>query len=149
VDVRFFYKGDYRSYKHEVIITSFSIAVSRIIDLPEILEVCLYPLEENVYGGIDKMRVNRIGLNTNLSLESIPIILAHELIHVHQKHVGHLRIAHNGMCYWHGIPITNKPPEDMTYEEYQNLPWEVDVQNRSKAILKEALLSYNSCLTSY
>ncbi len=137
--IRFFYKNNQQSYKHEVIITSFATAISKIIELPESLEVCLYPLEHNVYGGIDKFKDNRLGINYNISYESLPKVLTHELIHINQKHTGKLRIAQNGMCYWHGIPYTKKLPEEMSYEEYQNLPWELDVVNRQQKIFKEAL----------
>ena len=139
MDIRFFYKNNKPSYNHEVIITSFSNAVSKIIELPESLEVCLYPLEHNVYGGIDKFKLNRLGINYNLSLESLPKVLTHELIHINQKHTGKLKIAQNGMYYWYGIPYTKKLPEEMSYEEYQNLPWELDVVNRQQIIFREAL----------
>jgi len=99
----------------------------------------LYDLGENVYGGIDMYRINRIGINYDLPFDTIPKILAHELIHVHQKHKGTLKITRDGKCYWHGIFITNKLPDDMTYEEYTNLPWEHDAYTRQTGILSEAL----------
>lgn len=142
--IRFFYQNNQRSYKHEVIIASFANLVSNLIDLPAEIEVCLYPLEKNVYGGIDVNRVNRIVMSTHLMYEDIPRILTHELIHVSQKHTGLLTIDQRGMCRWKGIPYTDKSPEDMTYKEYSNLPWEVDVQNREVKLLSEALRLYNS-----
>ena len=137
--VKFYYKNNNYEKDNEVALTSLAIAVSQIIELPDIVEVCLYPLEDNVYGGIDINRINRIGLNINLSLESQLKILVHELIHVSQKHLGMLKIKPNGMCYWHGIPYTKKPPEEMTHEEYMNLPWELDVQHRQSKVLQQAL----------
>jgi hypothetical protein len=139
VDINFFYKNNQHSYKHEIIIISFATAVSKVIDLPDTLEVCLYDLGENVYGGIDMIRINRIGINYNIPLEMIPKILTHELIHVNQKHKGLLKITNNGACYWNGIFYTKKQPEDLTYEEYTNLPWEVDVQHRQTKVLQNAL----------
>lgn len=139
MEVKFYYKNNNYEKDNEVVLTSLAIAVSQIIELPETVEVCLYPLEDNVYGGIDINRINRIGLNINLSLESQLKILVHELIHVSQKHLGMLRIKPNGMCYWHGIPYTKKPPEEMTHEEYTNLPWELDVQHRQSKVLQQAL----------
>ena len=137
--VKFYYKNNNYEKDNEVALTSLAIAVSQIIELPDRVEVCLYPLEDNVYGGIDINRVNRIGLNINLSIESQLKILVHELIHVSQKHLGMLKIKPNGMCYWHGIPYTKKPPEEMTHEEYMNLPWELDVQHRQSKVLQQAL----------
>jgi hypothetical protein len=139
VDIQYFYKNNQHSYKHEFIVTRFANAIAQVIELPPTLEVCLYPLADNVYGGIDRMHVNRIGINYNLEFESIPKILAHELIHVSQKHLGHLLIKPNKMCYWHGIFYTNKQPEDMTYEEYHNLPWELDAYSRQTKVLQQAL----------
>lgn len=97
-----------------------------------------------MYGGIDMIHANRIGINYDVPFDMLPKILLHELIHVNQKHTGILRIARNGTCYWHGIPVTNKSPSDMTFEEYQNLPWEVDVENRLPALLKTVV----KCLPS-
>jgi hypothetical protein len=142
VDIKFFYQNNQRSYKHEAIITSFANLLRQHIELPDYLEVCLYPLEENVYGGIDVNRVNRIGLNIKLPYLDIPKVLTHELIHVNQKHMGLLKIDMRGMCYWRGIPYTDKDPDDMTYEEYTNLPWELDVQQRQSQLLSEALRGY-------
>jgi hypothetical protein len=139
MEVKFYYKNNNYEKDNEVAVTLLAIAVSQIIELPDIVEVCLYPLEDNVYGGIDINRINRIGLNINLSLESQLKILVHELIHVSQKHLGMLKIKPNGMCYWHGIPYTKKPPEEMTHEEYTNLPWELDVQHRQSKVLQQAL----------
>ncbi len=43
------------------------------------------------------------------------------------------------MCYWHGIPYTKKLPEEMSYEEYNNLPWELDVAKKQQEIYLKAL----------
>jgi hypothetical protein len=139
VDIRYFYQNNQHSYKHETIINSFAKIASTIIDLPPILEVCLYDLGKNVYGGIDMIHINRIGINYDVPFDMMPKVLLHELIHVNQKHTGILRIARNGTCYWHGIAVTNKSPSDMTYEEYQSLPWEVDVENRLPELLKSVV----------
>lgn len=141
--VNFFYKDLSKDRHYEVLVTSFANLISEIIELPDTIEVLLYPLEPNVHGGIDINRVNRIVMNTNLSYEEIPMILTHELIHVSQKHNGLLTMDRQGMCYWRGIPYTNKKPEDMTYEEYENLPWEVDVRHRQTKVLTQALQLYN------
>ena len=53
VEIKYYYQNNQHSYKHETIITSFTEAVSKVIELPKTLEICLYPLPDNVYGGID------------------------------------------------------------------------------------------------
>jgi predicted SprT family Zn-dependent metalloprotease len=85
------------------------------------------------------LRINRIGINLDVPLDELPKILAHELVHVHQKHKGTLRIKHNGNCYWHGILITTSLPEDMSYENYMNLPWEMDAYDKQTKVLQQAL----------
>ena len=138
MNVVFYYKGIPKR-EYEVFITSFSNAVAKVIELPDTVEVCMYPLAPNMHGGIDRVKINRIGLNINLLMQDIPLILTHELIHVHQKHKGYLKIDHKNNCYWHGIFQTNKLPEEMTYEEYENLPWEVDVRNKETEVFKKAV----------
>ena len=133
------YDGKPPKKEYEVVITSFSNAISTIINLPETIEVCLYSLPPNVNGGIDRTRTNRIGLNYNLLIQDIPLILTHELLHVEQKHSGILKFDNKNNSYWHGIIRTNKLPEQMTYEEYENLPWEVDVRNKQTEVFKKAL----------
>lgn len=139
MDIRYFYKNNQHSYKHESIITYFSNAIAQVIELPPTLEVCLYDLGPEVYGGIDMYMINRIGLNYDLSFEDLPKILTHELIHVHQKHTKLLEFRINRHYYWRGIPYTNKTPEQLTHEEYQNLPWEIDVKERQSKVLQMAL----------
>ena len=139
MNIVFHYNQTKPKKEYEVLITSFSNAISNVIELPEIVEVCLYPLANNMHGGIDRVRVNRIGINYSLLIQDIPLVLTHELIHVHQKHKGILKIDHKNNCYWHGIFQTNKLPEQMTYEEYENLPWEVDVRNKQQQVFSAAL----------
>lgn len=137
--VRFYYQDQIRLPQHEAVVASFTRAVAKVIELPPVVEVCLYKLGNNVYGGIDMYRVNRVGVNIDVPLDHIPKILTHELIHVHQKHTGVLKIKHDGSSYWHGVLTTKKLPEHMSYEEYENLPWEVDVANRLDKVFSEAL----------
>lgn len=123
---------------HEIMIKSLVDALSTLIELPQTLQVCLYPFVNNVYGGIDKHVKNRFGININLSLEELPKIVVHELIHIHQRHIGLLAIK-GGYYYWRGIPYNNKLPEEMSYQEYKNCPWEIDVDNRVDNLLTECL----------
>ncbi len=139
MNVNFYYKDCQKNNDIEHVLTSLVLAVSNVIELPDTIEICIYPLGNGVYGGIDLHKINRIGLNSSLSMKDIPLILIHELIHVHQKFKGILRFKANGESYWYGLYYTKKKPEDMTYEEYNNLPWEVDVRNKQTEVLKKAL----------
>jgi hypothetical protein len=137
--VRFYYQDNKPRYQQEAIINRFTIAVSKVIELPPLIDVCLYDLGQNIYGGIDMYRINRVGINVNVPLEQIPKILTHELIHVHQKHIGVLKIKRDGSSYWHGVFITKEMPENMSFQDYENLPWELDVKHRLDQVFSDAL----------
>lgn len=139
MDIKYYYKNRPQKIKAEAIIDTFANAIGQVIELPDTIEVCIYDLGKNVYGGIDLFAVNRIGLNYDLDYESIPLILTHELIHVSQKHKKHLEIRQNKYYYWMGIPYSNTPLEELTFEEYQNLPWELDVVQRQTKVLQMAM----------
>lgn len=139
MDIQYFYENNQHSYKHEIIITSLVNLLEKVIELPKTLEVCLYQLDKNVYGGIDRYVLNRIGINYDVPFDMLPVILTHELIHVHQKHTGILRITQNGTCYWHGIPYANKPLETLSFDEYLKLPWEIDAISKQEKVLITAL----------
>ena len=140
--VKFYYqdksKNTYRLVR-ETMIKSLSHALSTLIPLPETVEVCIYDLPDNVYGGLDKHTPNRLGLNSKLPLERIPEILVHELIHASQRHTNMLDIKNNGTYYWRGIPYHNTLPENLDYHEYKNSPWELDVDERLDKLLTETL----------
>jgi hypothetical protein len=138
IEISFYYQNTPKSPVHEVMIQSLVNALDSLIELPKKLQVCLYPFLDNVYGGIDKNVTNRFGININLSLEQLPKIVVHELIHIHQRHVGLLSIK-QGHYYWRGIPYSNKMPEEMSYQEYKNCPWEIDVDDRVDKLLTECL----------
>jgi hypothetical protein len=137
VNVRYFYQNTKTDKVREVMIDKLTNTVSELIELPQIIDVCLYKLDENVYGGIDQYVMNRLGLNNSLTLEELPQILVHELIHVHQRHTKQLEIKNN-TYYWRGIPYHNVDTE-LTFEKYKNTPWEIDVQNRQTKVLERAL----------
>lgn len=149
MDIKFFYQNNKPSYIKEEIINKFTKAVASVIDLPPTIEICIYPLPDNLYGGIDMYKINRIGLNSNLMYKDIPEILTHELIHVHQKHTGVLKIKRDGSCYWHGVFVTKKLPSELSYQEYINLPWERDVAEKQHKVFRDALAltnNPNSCI---
>jgi hypothetical protein len=141
MEVKFFYQNKPRTPEKELLIKNFANLLATVLELPPSIEVCLYDLGGRVYGGIDTHVLNRLGINYNLDVNAIPLILTHELIHVSQKHTKLLEIKRNGHFYWKGIPYTNKLPEELTQTEYENLPWEIDVQNRQTKVLQTVLKS--------
>jgi hypothetical protein len=104
IELSFYYQNTPKSPVHELMITSLANALGSLIELPNKLQVCLYPFLDNVYGGIDKHVTNRFGININLSLEQLPKIVVHELIHIHQRHVGLLNIKQGALLLaWHPL----------------------------------------------
>ena len=76
----------------------------------------------------------RIRLNLDLLLNDIVIPLVHELIHLEQLHLGKLMINHEGLYIWEKKPY-NIDTTQIPYEEYLQLPWERDVNNRLPNLL--------------
>ena len=143
MNVQIFYNNTPRNEDYEIIISSFTKLVAQVIELPETIEVCLQYMDKNVHGGIDRVRMNRLAINLHLPLQDVPKILTHELIHVHQKFKGILKIDRHGVCSWHGIRYTDVTPENFSYDEYMNLPWEVDVRLKQDSVFSQALQLYN------
>lgn len=141
MNINYFYQGKNQNVEFETIINSLVPAIAKIIELPSIIDVCIYDLGKSVYGGIDLIYPNRLGINYNLPYDALPIIITHELIHVHQKYTKQLKITRKKEFYWHGVFITSKDVESISYEEYINLPWELDANNKQQKILSQALLS--------
>jgi hypothetical protein len=140
MDIKFYYRNFNKSLLHETIIVSLTEALSTLIALPNQLEICIYDLPNNTYGGVDKNIYYRLAINSKLMPDEIPSTLVHELIHVHQRHIKLLEIK-NGMHYWRGIPYIaeNVMPEDMEFSDYKNCPWEIDVDERLVNLLTKSI----------
>jgi uncharacterized protein YjaZ len=135
--IKFHYQQRPPCKAREFIINSLASAISELIELPESIEICLYNLDKNMFGGIDRYIHNRIGINYSLELIDIPRILAHELLHMHQMHTGLLCIK-NDIYYWQGIPYHNVNKEE-SYQSYKSSPWETDVDTRVDKLLIDAI----------
>lgn len=135
--LKFHYQKTNPCKAREFIINSLASAISELIELPETLEICLYNLNKNTFGGIDKYVHTRIGINYNLDLIDIPRILTHELLHAHQMHTKQLCIK-NDIFYWQGIPYHNVNNEE-SYQNYKSYPWEIDVDTRVDKLLTDAI----------
>lgn len=140
VTITYYYRNIPKSKIHETIIDALTNALASMIELPPSLEVCIYDLPNSVYGGMDKYISNRIGINSKLSIDDIPKILVHELIHVHQRYTKLLEIKNGGMYYWRGIPYEDVMPENMDYQDYKNCPWEIDVEMKIDKLLTDCIL---------
>jgi len=134
----FKYQTPNRNLQKESLIKSVIQRVAGVISLPPFVEVYIYDLGRAVQGGVD-MSMNRVILNTRLTIPEIPKILIHELIHVNQKYTGKLKVNGDGMYLWEGKIYNAKHPEKLSRAEYLALPWEADVVNNLATVVTRAL----------
>ena len=123
----------------EIVCRNLTVAVATVISLPGEIQIRFSNLGKSVYGttALDYRFRNRVSINTELTVQELPGVLVHELIHLHQSHTGMLRTTRDGKYYWNNRNIS--VPIDMTHEQYMRLPWEIDVEEKHQAVLVEAL----------
>lgn len=140
MNVRFLYRKAEYNANREVVTLNFCNAVARIIQLPDLIEVEFTPLEASIYGEtiLDFTFKNRLRINDALTPEEAIHALVHELIHIHQMHVGKLSSPRPGIIVWNKTQY-RVDPSKMTYAEHQMLPWEVEVQSKQITVLNEVL----------
>lgn len=139
MNISFIYNNDRHLPQHESVIYNLCKCVSKVINLPDKIEVVFEDLGHSIHGDtkLDYRFLNRITINSNLFVKDIPVVLVHELIHVHQSHIGILKTDSHGTIYWNNHPY--KYINELSYEEYMKLPWEVDVVKKHQFVLDTAL----------
>lgn len=137
MQVNFYYQHHLNLKHYEAVIQAICNRAELFLSLPPELDICLYRLNPSTYGGIDRIKSNRIVLSTDLNLKNIPLILVHELIHISQRHTKMLQIYNDGSYVWMGKFVTRTDPEQLPPNEYLNLPWEVDVTDRLPSLLRK------------
>lgn len=139
---RFLYKDSnlYDKTKEQVIIRIVE-EVRKHLTLPDEVEVEMLNLGPSSYGQtvIDSKFRKRIRVNATLNLREIIFPVVHELAHLHQIHEGKLMARRDGSIIWEGTLYNLKDPENMSYKEYRNLPWEQDADHKQKHLLREIL----------
>ena len=134
----FIYKG---SVKPHVIYEKFTDKVIKLVKqlyvLPDNIEIQFENMGPSVYGMtmLDPRFPNRIRLNQSLSLEEILLPLTHELLHLHQIFTNRLQSRSGGRILYEG-QIYKVDSMKLSYEDYQNLPWEHDVNINQKKLLE-------------
>jgi hypothetical protein len=137
--INFYYNKTDSLPQHEIISKSLCMHASHVMQMPSQIDICFYQLQHSVYGGIDKKKANRLVIDYHLNLKQLPQILVHELIHINQRYTGALEITKDGWYIWQKKFFLKSNPQELTYEQYLNLPWEVDVQCRLHTTLKKIL----------
>ncbi len=145
----FIYKG---SVKPPSIYEKFTDRVIKLVKtlyvLPDNIEIQFENMGDSVYGMtlLDPRFPNRIRLNQDLSLEEYMLPLTHELIHLHQMFTNRLQSRPGGRIMWDKTLFKVNMLE-MSYNEYQQLPWELDVVEKQQKLL-ELLQKNNRKLTA-
>lgn len=137
--VRFRYPSNRPDQNKELVCREIVNAVSAHIELPKEIIIQFTDLGESVYAetSIDFRFKNRISLSDQLTTGELPVPLVHELIHVNQSHLGVLKASRSGAVFWQNK--LHRFNENMSYEQHQALPWEMDVTNRHAALLQIGL----------
>jgi hypothetical protein len=106
------------------------------LDLPREIQIEFKELGDSIYAetSLNPRYSNRITLNSNLEINEIIKPLIHELIHLEQINKGILSKRRNGSYLFEGKVYNIKP--NMSYKDYQSLPWEHDVLVREKILHK-------------
>jgi hypothetical protein len=134
----FIYKG---SAKPPAIYEKFTDKVISIVKtlyvLPDAIEIQFENMGPSVYGMtmLDPRFPNRIRLNQDLSLEEYLLPLTHELIHLHQMYTNRLQSRQGGRILWDKT-VYKVNMLEMSYDDYQQLPWELDVAEKQQKLLK-------------
>ena len=138
--IRFSYQLDDYAEWREIICRKLTEATSTVIQLPREIIIHVANLGPSTYGSaaVEFRFRNKVSISNVLSANEIPIVLVHELIHLNQIHTGILRSSRHGTYYWNNKPYYTDV-NILTFEQHQQLPWEVDVSNRHSTVLKEAL----------
>jgi len=117
--------------------------VEELLHLPTEVDIEFTALSPSTYGDtmVDYKNQIRIRLNKDLQINDIMIPLVHELIHLHQMHIGQLMITSAGVYVWekqtYEVDVTQ-----MMYTDYLRLPWEADVADKQPKLMEEILKSY-------
>jgi len=137
-NIRFIYKGPYQLTSYdEKFITKLVNLVKQFHILPDDIEIQFQNMNNNVYGMtmVDVRFPNRICLNHTLSLEELILPLTHELLHLHQVFTKKLQCRSGGRIFYNG-KLYKVDDATLSYEDYQNLPWEQDVNIKQKTLLE-------------
>lgn len=131
------YQSDIEKAK---VATSLCQAASLYIDLPDNIIVEFVDLGPNMYGEstLDFNKDSKVRINLQLSCKELIYPLVHELLHLNQIYEGRLSVTRFGDCVWEGKAYKIDQAK-MSYKDYMQLPWELDVSHREKQLLANIL----------
>lgn len=141
MDIKVIHLANIDSNKEKIIRKVCSIVIKKLT-LPKTITIILKKLEPAVYAETNLQNMNqyRIVINSDLPLSNIIEPLIHELIHLNQIYTGRL-VGKRDRYIWNGIEYKVKNGLSQTYDDYQSMPWELDVNQKLPKLL-EFVLSF-------
>ena len=120
--------------------TSLCQAASLYIALPDNIIIEFVDLGHNAYGEstLTFNKESKVRINLQLSAKEMIYPLVHELLHLNQIHEGKLSVTRFGDCVWEGKTYQLNQSK-ISYKEYTQLPWELDVTSREQQLLANIL----------
>lgn len=139
--ISFIHEENLYSLPKEQLVTKIYQDVKRYLPLPENLEVEFRCMGPSSYGEtiLDPRRLHkRIILNVDLDVKGLFHTTIHELIHISQMHTGRLTASRTGVFVWDNktYPVY---PLKMSFNDYKQLPWELDAYEQQQVIAKKLL----------
>lgn len=104
--------------------------------LPPEITVILASLPMNTHGGI--LENKKLVINNRLEGDRLLEAVLHELIHLEQIYTKRLKIDGSTMR-WDNNTVTVQPLSTLTYKQYLDLPWELDVQCRLPELIAKVV----------
>lgn len=132
-----YYKNTGPDKDKEKVVRDVINILRNYLELPDIIKVEFVSMGPAQYGEaiVDANNPNIVRINLDLSTTDVVIPLVHELIHLEQMHTGRLMNTRFGDIVWEGTKY--KVKSNMPYQEYINLPWEIEVKTRQKSLLEK------------
>lgn len=141
--IRYIYTATEPNPKLEKVVSNAVNIIAQKLKLPSSFEIEVVELKDSTYAEtLLHPRFNRIKINSKLDTKELIVPLIHELIHLHQIYVKDLQVKRQGLIFWKGKLYDVKDTSKLSYEEYQNLPWEYDVVEKQKNLLEHLLKSF-------
>lgn len=136
--LRFIYEHGLYDLEREQVIAAICYFLSTQIQLPKELQIKFSNLGKKAYGSIslDYRFKNRISIHSDLKANEVPQVIVHELLHVQQVELGLLSVNRLGDYLWKNQIFSVKNMENLTNEQYLQLPWELDVANKQQKMLE-------------
>jgi hypothetical protein len=140
--VKFIYNNNQtRNIDRDKVIVNVVRLAKKHIELPDYILVEYKDLGNHIYAEtlFDRQMKNKITLNEQLGIKEVIKPVIHELLHLEQIHTGKLAVYKSGDILYEGKSYFLRDQENLSYEEYCNLPWEFDVRTKETKLFDKLM----------